>query len=217
MFGKLKNEFESLSAKNRLLANDAAAARDMRLLSFFVKIVEKLVDVERCSIFINDPSNGTAWLKCGSGVQERQIEVDVSSSIAGQVISSGERQMLTQMQERDGAHRNVALETGFVTRDLLCVPVNSVYSGERIGAIQALNKKGDKTFTDEDVALLEEIAFHLQMIIERAFVSQEAVGFAEKLIGYSTRAFYVMAWAVGVPIVLLSVVMGALIVAPMLR
>lgn len=216
MFGKLRKEFESLSAKNRLLANDDAT-RDMRLLSFFVKIVEKLLDVERCSIFINDPTNGKAWLKCGSGLEERQIEVDSMNSIAGQVIRSGQRQVMTEMQERDGTHRNVDQETGFVTRDLLCIPVNSAYSGERIGAIQALNKKGGKTFTDDDVRLLEEIAYHLQVSIERAFVSQEVVGYAEKLITYSTRLFYVTAWAVGVPIVVLSVVMGAMIVAPLLR
>lgn len=145
-------------------------ANDQRLLQFYVKIVEKLLDVERCSIFIKDAVHNKIWLKCGTGVTERQIEVDPQDSVVGKVIAAGEPSLENDLHLKDGAHQSVAESTGFVTRNMLCVPVKSVHRAEMVGAIQAINKKPGEVFSNEDVATLQEIAFHLQTAIERAYL-----------------------------------------------
>jgi len=145
-------------------------SEDQRLLNFYVRIVEKLLDVERCSIFIKDPVNRKIWLKCGTGVVERQIEVDPDNSVAGRVISTGQTAVEENLHLKDGAHKSVQQNTAFVTRDMVCVPVKSVHREEIIGAIQAINKKGDGGFGQEEIETLEEVAYHLKTAIERAYL-----------------------------------------------
>ncbi|MDZ4216203.1 MAG: GAF domain-containing protein [Rhodocyclaceae bacterium] len=135
-----------------------------------MRIVEKLLDVERCSIFVKDPVNNKIWLKCGTGVVERQIEVDAKNSVVGKVIASGELAIEDNLRAKEGAHKSVEKNTGFVTRNMLCVPVKSVFRAEMVGAIQAVNKKSGDTFCAEDIETMEEIAFHLQTAIERAYL-----------------------------------------------
>lgn len=144
---------------------------DQRLLNFYVRIVEKLLGVERCSIFIKDPVNRKIWLKCGTGVTERQIEVDPDNSVAGKVIASGTPAIENDLHLKAGAHKAVEQRMDFVTRNMLCVPVKSVYRAEMIGAIQAINKPVGESFGAEDIELLEEIAHHLKNAIERAYLT----------------------------------------------
>ena len=52
-------------------------------------MIPRMLNAERCSVFIHDPVNRKIWLKAGTALQERGIEVSVKDSIVGEVISSG--------------------------------------------------------------------------------------------------------------------------------
>jgi adenylate cyclase len=130
------------------------------------------MDAERCSIFILDPVDEKAWLQCGTGLTEKQLQVPTKNSIVGRVISSGKLVMEDDLEDQVGAHDIVAVKTGFVTRNALCVPVNGVTTKKVVGAIQMLNKRHGM-FTDDDRETLERLAFHLEMNIENIFLRQE--------------------------------------------
>ena len=85
------------------------------------------------------------------------------------------------MDKQLGAHDTVAIKTGFVTRNALCVPVHGVTKNRITGAIQVLNKIGTHTFTDEDRVILEKLAFHLQMNIENIFIKQELAKISDEM------------------------------------
>lgn len=155
-------------SKNPLSKHAPPLSDDQRLLNFYLRIVEKLLSVDRCSIFIKDSYNSKIWLKCGTGVAERQIEVDPDNSVAGKVIASGKLAIEDNLSLKEGAHKSVDKNTGFVTRNMLCVPVKSVHRSVIVGAIQAVNKKAGDNFSEEDIRTLEEIAYHLQAAIERS-------------------------------------------------
>lgn len=160
--------------KARQARVDAALnkAGNRGLLEFFVEILPRALNVERCSIFIFDPSAGHVWLECGTGLRQRQVSVPKGDSLVGRVIASGEHQIETDMDNLVGPHGVVDMQTGFVTRNALCVPVYGV-SRERVtGAIEVLNKRGG-VFSDEDVTLLKRAAQQLQMNIENIFLRQE--------------------------------------------
>lgn len=147
-------------------------AGNRQLLQFFVDIMPKTLGAERCSIFILDPVDEKAWLACGTGLTEKQLQVPTSNSIVGQVLETGKYVQEDDLEDQVGAHDVVAAKTGYVTRNALCVPVKGVTSKKVVGAIQVLNKlRGD--FTEDDRTILERLAFHLEMNIENIYLRQE--------------------------------------------
>jgi Nif-specific regulatory protein len=168
----LGKKLEQLRSKQKLMEKAWQEAGNRKLLQFFVDIMPKTLGAERCSIFILDPVNEKAWLACGTGLTEKQLQVPTQNSIVGQVLGTGKYVQEDDLEEQVGAHDVVAAKTGFITRNALCVPVNGVTSKKVVGAIQILNKlRGD--FTEEDRQILERLAFHLEMNIENIYLRQE--------------------------------------------
>jgi adenylate cyclase len=151
-----------------------AVGGDDPLLDFYVKVTAKVLECERCSIFIRDRPTGKVFLKSGTGLKERDIVVDVDTSVVGKVIETGEPVMMERMHEREGTHRAVDAKTGFTTRNILCIPVYSLNSARVVGAVQVLNKKDDTPFDEDDQAVLTELARFLELSLETALANQQA-------------------------------------------
>lgn len=168
----LAQKLEQLRKKQQLMEKAWREAGNRQLLQFFVDIMPKALDAERCSIFILDPVDEKAWLQCGTGLSEKQLQVPTKNSIVGQVMSSGQYLIEDDLEDQVGAHDIVAVKTGFVTRNAICVPVNGVTTKKVVGAIQVLNKSHGN-FDDADRDILERLAFQLEMNIENIFLRQE--------------------------------------------
>lgn len=168
----MEQKLKQLRKKQQLMEKAWREAGNRQLLQFFVDIMPKALDAERCSIFILDPVDEKAWLQCGTGLSEKQLQVPTKNSIVGRVMSSGEFVIEDDLEDQVGAHDIVAVKTGFVTRNALCVPVHGVTTKKVVGAIQMLNK-GHGNFNDADRDILERLAFQLEMNIENIFLRQE--------------------------------------------
>lgn len=176
----LEEKLNSIRAKQEKLSIAWKKTGNKELLQFFIDIMPKVLNVERCSIFILDPEEDEVWLQCGTGLTEKQVTVPTRGSIVGKVISSGKPWMDMEMESSVGEHDVVSLKTGFIARNTLCVPVLSVSSERVTGAIQVLNKKsGD--YTDKDKELLDRLAYQLQMNIESIFLRQEMAKIAVEM------------------------------------
>ena len=143
------------------------------LITFFVELIPKALNVDRCSIFVLDPIEEHVWLQCGTNMKEQQIRVPRWSSLVGKVIETGEYVLENDMENTVGAHDTVDVKTGFISRNSLCVPVKGVSVDKITGAIQVLNKLGNQGYTNGDREMLEKMAFHLQANIENLFLRQE--------------------------------------------
>jgi len=168
----MEQKLEQLRKKQQLMEKAWREAGNRQLLQFFVDIMPKALDAERCSIFILDPVDEKAWLQCGTGLSEKQLQVPTKNSIVGRVMSSGEYVIEDDLEDQVGAHDIVAVKTGFVTRNAVCVPVHGVTTKKVVGAIQILNK-AHGGFDDADRDILERLAFQLEMNIENIFLRQE--------------------------------------------
>ncbi len=168
----MEKKLEQLRKKQQLMEKAWREAGNRQLLQFFVDIMPKALGAERCSIFILDPVDEKAWLQCGTGLSEKQLQVPTKNSIVGRVMSSGEFVIEDDLEDQVGVHDIVAVKTGFVTRNALCVPVHGVTTKKVVGAIQMLNK-GHGNFSDADRDILERLAFQLEMNIENIFLRQE--------------------------------------------
>jgi len=146
-----------------------------KLLDFYIKIMPRVLDAERCSIFIYDPDSMTIWLKGGTQIEERDIEVTGEyDSVVGDVITTGKYKIVTGLSEKSGIHKEMDERTGFKTRNILCIPIRSLDGKKVTGAVQILNKKDGKEFSDEDRTQLEEMAHFLELTIENIFYNQES-------------------------------------------
>lgn len=188
MLSDAKLQLKELSSKQQALFEELEPQRESKLLEFYVRLIPRVLEAQRCSVFIHDPANGKVWLKTGTGVTERGIEVSVKDSIVGNVIASGKPVIAIDLVSRDGVHRAIDTTTGFTTQNILCVPIHSQDRTKIAGAIEVLNKKSGRQFNEEDQAFLEEVAAHFQSAVESIFLTQQAVGMSRKLVDTASNA-----------------------------
>jgi GAF domain-containing protein len=148
----------------------------------------------------------TIWLKGGTKVEERDIEVTGEyDTIVGDVINTGKYKIVYDINDKNGVHKEIAEKTGFKTRNILCIPIRSLDGKKITGAVQILNKKDGNAFNDEDRILLEEMAHYLQMTIENIFHNQESAVVLDDLYS-TTRKIAFISLGVIITLVILTVV-----------
>jgi GAF domain-containing protein len=203
MFKDIKQQIKHLDEKKNYLNADFDATENRALLDFYIKIMPKVLDAERCSIFIYDPDSMTIWLKGGTKVEERDIEVTGEyDSVVGNVITTGKYRIVSGLDEKSGVHKEMDERTGFKTRNILCIPIRSLDGKKVTGAVQILNKKGGE-FSDEDRTLLEEMAHFLQLTIENIFYNQESAVVLDDLYATSRKIAFI---AIGIIVALVILI-----------
>ncbi len=158
-----------LDAVNRAWSVDNYEA----LLAFFVAIMPKVLEAERCTIFVVEPGSDRIWSKIGTGIRERQIEAPRDDSVVGRAVSTGQRVIENNLGQLAGFHLEADAQTGFETRNLVCAPIRSLTGHGVTGAVQVLNRRNGSGFSDSDGALLQDAADYLAMAIENITVNQE--------------------------------------------
>jgi len=170
-------KLNELRKKQKIIDAKWKLAGDRQMLSCFAELVPMALNVERCSIFISDPKSENVWLQCGTGVKDRSIKVTTEASIVGETISTGKPVMVEDLEDRMGAHFEVSVKTGFTPRNTLCVPIFGMASKKVAGAIQVLNKTnrqiGKDLYSQDDIDILEKLAYNIQMTIENLYLRQE--------------------------------------------
>ncbi|MGD9971418.1 MAG: GAF domain-containing protein [Sulfuricurvum sp.] len=108
-----------------------------------------IVNAERCSIFMVDYSTEMLWTKLSDGIG--RIAISINSGIAGNTVEAKTPQRVNDPYEDERFLSKIDAKSGFVTRNILAVPIFNSRQ-EVIGVIQMLNKyNGDFTETDEGV------------------------------------------------------------------
>jgi transcriptional regulator with GAF, ATPase, and Fis domain len=143
------------------------------LLRFYVQIIPRLLEAERCGIFVLDTVRNRLLSKAGTGLHDGEIEAPMDGSVVGTVATSGERFVDNALESRDGFHRTADRQTGFVTRSMICAPVRSVADGQVIGALQVLNKHSPEGFDEADLEMVDEVCGYLSMALDNILLNDE--------------------------------------------
>jgi HD-GYP domain-containing protein (c-di-GMP phosphodiesterase class II) len=153
------------------VAKAMAAARDLDLLlPLIIREAAKVVDADRCTLFILDRERGELWSKVAQGAA-REIRVQLGRGIAGTVAETGQVINIQDAYDDPRFNRTVDIATGYRTSTVLCVPMRDA-QGEVTGVLQALNKR-DGPFTDEDAELLLALGGQAAGAIENALLHDE--------------------------------------------
>ncbi|MBI3411791.1 MAG: sigma-54-dependent Fis family transcriptional regulator [Planctomycetes bacterium] len=115
----------------------------------------KLLRCERASIFIWDRSRQELVGRPALGMPSGELRLPENTGVVGKVVQTGQYQIVDNVRDDKTWSASTDQATGFETRNLLCVPMNDA-SGQRLGALEVMNKNGP--FTPADVATLEALA-----------------------------------------------------------
>ncbi len=126
------------------------------VLAKVIEITTRETKAERGTLFLNDPETGELYSRVTQGDLVREIRILNDSGIAGFVFQNGEGVIIHDAYKDARFNRSVDEQTGYVTRNIICVPIRTV-TGQVIGVIQQLNKIKGK-FNKDDLSLLEAMA-----------------------------------------------------------
>lgn len=150
-------------------------------VTFHTRLLPRLMDVERCTIYIMEMGSNRICSIYGTGLSKLQIEAPLDGSLVGKVIRSGKSLIENTLASSSGFHEDIAERTGFVSRNMLCCPIKSMTGNGVSGAVQLLNKNGNDPFTESDLQQLEEVAHYLSISIESIVLNQEIIRIADHL------------------------------------
>ncbi|MFA9218799.1 MAG: GAF domain-containing protein, partial [Sphingomonadaceae bacterium] len=136
------------------------------ILTALVEVTTEELGAERGTLFLNDAETNELFSRVAQGNIQREIRFLNHTGIAGHVFTTGEAVLIADAYADPRFNRSVDEQTGFVTRNILCVPIKTV-KGEIIGVSQTLNKKRGK-FTRNDLLLLEALTTQGTLALQSA-------------------------------------------------
>lgn len=138
------------------------------LVETALRIALDETDAEAGSILLANVETEQLVFHCSVGDKPvpRGTAIPWDKGISGAVFHSGHAR-ITRQVEQDAAHlRSIDQTTGFVTRDMVTVPLRR-WHREPIGVLNVLNKRNG-TLADSDLGLLTIIAAFAALAIQQA-------------------------------------------------
>lgn len=166
-------EYKTLSDITRTLNST------LDLNAVLTKVVDaatRLTYAEEGLLLLPDDDGKTLYVRAGKGIDSetaRQFRVKTKDSLAGQVFNTGEPLLIAY----SGWYK---VQTAYYVRSLLYVPMK--VKGQVIGVLGVNNRTSDRTFTDHDRTLLEDLASHAAIAIENARLYGETLTRSAELI-----------------------------------
>ncbi len=149
-----------------------ASSIDLRetLNTVFYNILN-IIQAEAGSIFLmDDKTNALVCRICQGPKDITGVTVPFGAGIVGYVAQSRQVDVTTDVK-RDRRHfPQIDEQSGFVTKSMISVPLIS--KDEVLGVIQVINKKGGKTFSQEDVNLLQSLSSGAALALQNARYAQ---------------------------------------------
>jgi len=175
-------DFLSDDTDNRLKQAEflLSVSKKLAALESLEEVLETLMELtawelnaERGSLFLNDPKTSELYSIVALGNFKRTIRILNTSGIAGHVYTSGENLIVKDAYSDERFNKEVDLQTGFITRNIIAAPIKTM-KGDIIGVAQALNKKDKQTFSTEDFRMLEAL-------VQQAAVALQSAMFIDKM------------------------------------
>lgn len=150
----------------------AARTEIERLIPFVVERCREVLDAEGASVQLYDPDTNELHFPYvavdDTAVAARLVGLrfPADRGVAGHVLQTGEPVRVDDVANDPRFYRGIDHRTGATTRNMIAAPLTS-HQG-RIGVIQVINRRGDRGFTDDDLAFLDALAGSIAVAIENA-------------------------------------------------
>ncbi len=144
------------------------------ILKLVLEQISNLLNAEAGSIFLLNQNSKQLELKVATNLSKEEIEkikVPFGKGLAGFVAETDKVVNIYDVSKDERFYSNIDHITGFKTRNILTVPLKT--SERIIGVIQALNKKDNHHFSEEDEFLLVEFARLVGLTLEKAWLHSQ--------------------------------------------
>ena len=131
-----------------------------------MEVVSETLNAERSSLFLYDPDTEELFSRVMQDSVVGEVRFPSRLGVAGAVFASREAEIIEDAYADARFNREIDEKTGYVTRNILCVPIKS-RSGDVIGITQALNKR-DGAFDLDDQRLLEALSLQASAALGNA-------------------------------------------------
>jgi signal transduction histidine kinase len=139
------------------------------LLHRIVHEAADLTETQSASILLLDAATQELRFRAASGSSSGRlsdIPVPVESSIAGRVLIAKEPLIVADVRQEPTYYRTVAEKSGIEVSSVMGVPLK--IKERCIGVLEAINKRGSASFSQEDVETLSALAAQAAVAIENA-------------------------------------------------
>ncbi|MFH1821328.1 MAG: GAF domain-containing protein, partial [Methanobacteriota archaeon] len=145
------------------------------LLPRLLELAKNVTVAEASSLLLYNPKRNVLEFtsvvdevigKTGGEILKSSIELKMGEGIAGWVAENRKALNIEDVQQDPRFSKGADKQTGFITRNLLSVPL--VYGEELLGVINALNSKDKPSFDTEDQELLESFGHLAAVAITRS-------------------------------------------------
>ena len=163
----MTTEFEGFLGTLDLANEQAIHAMLDQILAAVVLKIRELLRAERGTIFLVDHQRGQLRSKIAESDDAKPLEITlpISSGIAGNVARTGQTLNISDPYSRPDFNREVDQRTGYVTRNILCMPILD-RSKNVIAVAQLLNKLDQPSFSTADEETFRDFATPLGLILE---------------------------------------------------
>ncbi|RLL55552.1 GAF domain-containing protein [Mariprofundus sp. EBB-1] len=143
------------------------------LLKLIMEVTQKVMESEACTLFLLDAETGDLVFNVALGESSERLRelyrVPKGTGIAGWSAEHVQAVLQNNVFSDPRFNSNYDKETGFCTRNMVCVPV--CYGEECIGVCQVINRIGGD-FSEEDLNLLDALSKMVAVAIENARIHQ---------------------------------------------
>ncbi len=167
LLGDVTRESQQLLDVSELASNQAFESMLDQVLEIFTSKIAEVVDADRASLFLVDRERNQLWSKGARDAEGKlfTIQIPLDHGIVGAAISSREVISVADVYADSRFDPSVDRESGYRTRNLLCLPVRN-RAGEVFAAAQILNKNGDEPFNARDEERFSELMESMKVILE---------------------------------------------------
>ena len=160
-------EFQGFLGAIDMLNNDAFESMLDQVLDSFTLKVGQLLEADRTTLFLFDEARSELWSKVAQGDSGKSLEIRIprDSGLVGHVLATGRTLNIADAYADARFNRSVDQRTGYRTRTVLCMPVVDT-RGRVFGAVQLLNKRGDRRFDAADEQRLASFAASISVVLE---------------------------------------------------
>ena len=166
-----KRRFKELLSKLIVIASDLTAELDFdRLFPLIIAGITDFMSAERTSLYIIDRNNHEIWTRVAEGIS--QIRLPIGKGISGRVAETGMTVNVVDAWDVPYFDRTFDMNNNFRTRSVLCMPIRN-RSGESIGVVEVINKRGKDYFSAEDEIFLRGLSSQISIALENSFLVDE--------------------------------------------
>ncbi|MBU1108249.1 MAG: GAF domain-containing protein [Candidatus Riflebacteria bacterium] len=154
----LEQVADLLNVSERLLDN---------LLQLLVEVTSDIAGAERGTLFLVDTESGELFSRVFGGEATEEIRFPLEKGIAGAVMASGEIRIVCDAYNDPLFNQEIDRQTGYQTRNLVCLPVSLQPSGMVIGVLELINV-AQLPLPSDKMAILEKVTANSARVLHNA-------------------------------------------------